>query len=164
MHARARAGFEFTRWVARSTLLRLQQQAGLPAPRDVPASKRRRNSEGWEYEGPDTPASLMKEMLVRLGPAFIKIGQALSSRPDLLPPSYLREFEQLQDKIPPFPSKEAYAVIEEELGARLTDIFESITPEPVAAASLGQVYKARLRRKPGREAALDVAVKVGPLI
>jgi hypothetical protein len=60
----------------------------------------------------------LRELLTRLGPAYIKIGQALSTRPDLVPPVYLEEFTQLQDKLPPFPNELAYQFIEEEIGAR----------------------------------------------
>lgn len=80
-----------------------------------------------------------------LGPALIKGGQAVASRPDLLPKEYLDELQKLQDRLPPFPKEVAYALIEEELGKPVDEIFESIDPEPVAAASIGQVYSARLR-------------------
>lgn len=100
-------------------------------------------------------AAQLRDTFTRLGPAFVKVGQALSVRPDLVPPEYMRVLETLQDKIPSFPSSVALPLIESELGRRIDDVFETITDEPVAAASLGQVYKARLRR--GGEV---VAVKV----
>ncbi len=96
----------------------------------------------------------MREVLTNLGPAFIKIGQALSTRPDLLPPVYLEEMTRLQDQLPAFPNEIAFRFIEEELGAHPRDIYAELTPEPVSAASLGQVYKGKL--KTGE----DVAVKV----
>ena len=65
--------------------------------------------------------------------------QAVSSRPDVAPPSYTRELEKLQDQIPPFPNSDAMAVIEEDTRQPITSIFSYISPEPVAAASLGQV-------------------------
>lgn len=90
-----------------------------------------------------------------LGPAIIKGGQAVSSRPDLLPPEYLEELQKLQDRLPPFENEVAFAEIEKELGRSVDDIFEYINPVPVAAASIGQVYRARLR-----ETGEEVAVKV----
>ncbi|MGB3638254.1 MAG: AarF/ABC1/UbiB kinase family protein [Rivularia sp. (in: cyanobacteria)] len=97
----------------------------------------------------------LREMLTRLGPAYIKIGQALSTRPDLVPPVYLEEFTQLQDKLPPFPNELAYQFIEEELGARPEEIYTDLTPDPIAAASLGQVYRGRLKST-GEEVAVKV--------
>jgi hypothetical protein len=80
-----------------------------------------------------------------LGPAIIKAGQALSSRPDLLPSEYLEELQKLQDDVPRFSNKLAFATVEEELGVQFDDIFELVQDEPIAAASIGQVYQARLR-------------------
>ena len=97
----------------------------------------------------------LRELLTRLGPAYIKIGQALSTRPDLVPPVYLEEFTQLQDKLPPFPNELAYQFIEEELGARPEEIYTDLTPDPIAAASLGQVYRGRLKST-GEEVAVKV--------
>ena len=87
----------------------------------------------------------LRRCLTALGPTFIKVGQALSTRPDLLPAAYLEELAELQDALPGFPDAEAFAIIESELGARLEDVYERITPQPIAAASLGQVYRAQLR-------------------
>jgi predicted unusual protein kinase regulating ubiquinone biosynthesis (AarF/ABC1/UbiB family) len=86
----------------------------------------------------------LRKMLTNLGPAYIKIGQALSTRPDLVPPIFLEELTTLQDQIPPFPNEIAYRFIEEELGAPPNQIYAEISTSPVAAASLGQVYKGRL--------------------
>lgn len=86
----------------------------------------------------------LRETLTRLGPAFIKVGQALSTRPDLVPPLYLEELSQLQDQLPPFSNEVAYGFIEEELGGKPLEIYAKLTPEPVSAASLGQVYKGQL--------------------
>lgn len=97
----------------------------------------------------------LRELLTRLGPAYIKIGQALSTRPDLVPPVYLEEFTQLQDKLPPFPNELAYQFIEEEIGARPEEIYTDLTPDPIAAASLGQVYRGRLKST-GEEVAVKV--------
>lgn len=97
----------------------------------------------------------LRELLTRLGPAYIKIGQALSTRPDLVPPVYLEEFTQLQDKLPPFPNELAYQFIEEEIGMRPEEIYTDLTPDPIAAASLGQVYRGRLKST-GEEVAVKV--------
>ncbi|MDB9525454.1 AarF/ABC1/UbiB kinase family protein [Oscillatoria sp. CS-180] len=87
----------------------------------------------------------LRKLLTDLGPAYIKIGQALSTRPDLVPPVYLDELTRLQDQLPAFPNDVAFRYIEEELGASPTDIYADLSPNPVAAASLGQVYKGRLK-------------------
>lgn len=96
----------------------------------------------------------LRELLTKLGPAYIKIGQALSTRPDLVPPVYLEELTRLQDQLPPFPNEIAYQFIEEELGAAPQEIYAALSPNPIAAASLGQVYKGKL--KTGEEVAIKV--------
>lgn len=90
-------------------------------------------------------ASQLRKIFTGLGPTFVKIGQGLSTRPDLCPPEYLEELSQLQDALPTFPDAEAFACIEKELGFPLESIYSSISPYPIAAASLGQVYKAQLK-------------------
>jgi predicted unusual protein kinase regulating ubiquinone biosynthesis (AarF/ABC1/UbiB family) len=82
--------------------------------------------------------------LTALGPCFIKVGQALSTRPDLVRRDWLDQLTQLQDNLPPFPHAIALATIERELGAPADQLFEQFPDFPVAAASLGQVYKAQL--------------------
>ncbi len=94
------------------------------------------------------------KILTKLGPAYIKIGQALSTRPDVVPPAYLEELTTLQDKIPSFSNEVAFRFIEEELGKPPAEIYAELSPEPIAAASLGQVYKGRL--KTGEEVAVKV--------
>ena len=89
-------------------------------------------------------ARQLRRALVWLGPAFIKVGQALSTRPDLAPKAYLDELAILQDALPGFADEEAFTTIEEQLGAPLASLFRCISPRPIAAASLGQVYKAEL--------------------
>ncbi|KAG0542788.1 hypothetical protein BDA96_02G134200 [Sorghum bicolor] len=89
-------------------------------------------------------AEKFRETLIRLGPFYIKLGQALSTRPDILPSAYCQELAKLQDQIPPFPTRIALRTIESQLGSRISDLFADISPEPIAAASLGQVYKAHL--------------------
>ncbi|XP_014502268.1 uncharacterized protein LOC106762737 isoform X1 [Vigna radiata var. radiata] len=85
-----------------------------------------------------------RETLIRLGPFYIKLGQALSTRPDILPTIYCQELAKLQDQIPPFPTDVAIKSIESQFGVPIDEIFNDITPSPIAAASLGQVYKAHL--------------------
>ncbi|MED6172424.1 Protein ACTIVITY OF BC1 COMPLEX KINASE 3, chloroplastic [Stylosanthes scabra] len=87
----------------------------------------------------------LRNIFTRLGPTFVKLGQGLSTRPDLCPPEYLEELSELQDGLPTFPDVDAFACIENELGLSLESIFSTISPSPIAAASLGQVYKARLK-------------------
>jgi predicted unusual protein kinase regulating ubiquinone biosynthesis (AarF/ABC1/UbiB family) len=99
-------------------------------------------------------ATQLREMLTKLGPAYIKIGQALSTRPDLVSPIFLEELTTLQDQIPPFANATAYRFIEEELGAPPSQIYAEISADPIAAASLGQVYKGKLH------SGEDVAIKV----
>ncbi|XP_026388510.1 protein ACTIVITY OF BC1 COMPLEX KINASE 3, chloroplastic-like [Papaver somniferum] len=97
----------------------------------------------------------LRKTLTRLGPTFVKIGQGLSTRPDLCPPEYLDELSELQDALPTFPDTEAFACIERELGLPMESVYSSISPSPIAAASLGQVYKARLK-KTGQMVAVKV--------
>ncbi|MEB3263979.1 MAG: AarF/ABC1/UbiB kinase family protein [Synechococcus sp.] len=85
------------------------------------------------------------ELLAALGPAFIKAGQALSTRPDIIPPVLLEELAQLQDQLPGFDSALAMACIEEDLGAPVEEIYASLEREPISAASLGQVHRGVLR-------------------
>jgi predicted unusual protein kinase regulating ubiquinone biosynthesis (AarF/ABC1/UbiB family) len=99
-------------------------------------------------------AARLREVLTRLGPAFIKVGQALSTRPDLVPPLYLDELTKLQDQLPAFDNAIAFQFIQEELGGHPGDIYFELTPNPIAAASLGQVYKGKL--KTGEEVAVKV--------
>ncbi|XP_066349648.1 uncharacterized aarF domain-containing protein kinase At1g71810, chloroplastic-like isoform X1 [Miscanthus floridulus] len=115
-------------------------------------------------------AAQLRRILLELGPAFVKIAQAVSSRPDVVPPAYLDELSLLQDRIAPFSNDVAFNIIEKELGLPLNMIFSKITPEPVAAASLGQVYQARLRsngkvvavkvQRPGVQAAISLDIYI----
>ena len=99
-------------------------------------------------------AAQLRQILTRLGPTFIKVGQALSTRPDLVRKDFLEELVKLQDQLPPFPTPIAFAIIERELERSVEDAYSQISPEPIAAASLGQVYKARLHS--GEEVAVKV--------
>jgi ubiquinone biosynthesis protein len=102
--------------------------------------------------------------LEALGPTFVKLGQVLSSRPDLMPEAYIEALERLQDNVKPFPFPDVQAIIEEDLGVRLSKAFDTFDEKPLAAASLGQVHRATLRD--GTQVAvkvqrLDVAQQVG---
>lgn len=96
----------------------------------------------------------LREILTRLGPTFIKVGQALSTRPDLIPQEILSELIKLQDQLPPFDTVTALAIIETDLNRPPDSIYRQISPQPVAAASLGQVYRAVLHT--GEEVAVKV--------
>ncbi|MFM2027826.1 MAG: hypothetical protein RLZZ339_2543 [Cyanobacteriota bacterium] len=89
-------------------------------------------------------AKWLVDRLMNLGPTFIKIGQSLSTRADLIPLEYIEQLTKLQDRVPEFNSQEAIRVIETELGQTIDNLFESFTVSPLACASLGQVHRARL--------------------
>lgn len=99
-------------------------------------------------------AAQLREILTRLGPTFIKVGQALSTRPDLIRKDFLDELVKLQDQLPAFEQEIAYQIIETDLGRSIEQIYQEISPQPVAAASLGQVYRGRLYS--GEEVAIKV--------
>ena len=100
-------------------------------------------------------AQQLRELLTRLGPSFIKAGQVLANRPDIVRSDYMAELCALQDDVPAFPNSEAFAIMERELGRPPREVFSAISEEPVAAASLGQVYRATLRSS-GEEVAVKV--------
>ncbi|MDZ8051016.1 MAG: ABC1 kinase family protein [Aulosira sp. ZfuVER01] len=99
-------------------------------------------------------ATQLRELLTGLGPTFIKVGQALSTRPDLIRKDFLEELVKLQDQLPAFDNALAYQIIETELDRPVREVFTELSPKPVAAASLGQVYRGRLHS--GEEVAVKV--------
>src|SRR5204863_819802 len=105
-------------------------------------------------DGSSARGQHLRELLDELGPTFVKFGQLLSTRPDVVPQDIISELRALQDDVRPFPFEQAERVIEEDLGNSLERLFLDFAPQPVAAASIGQVHRATLPN--GR----PVAVKV----
>ena len=99
-------------------------------------------------------ATQLRDILTSLGPTFIKVGQALSTRPDLIRRDFLDELIKLQDDLPPFDNHIAQSIIEEQLGCTIDQVYRELSPHPVAAASLGQVYRGVLHS--GEEVAVKV--------
>ncbi len=112
-----------------------------------------KTEENLNEEFDQSPEELVED-LKKMGPTYIKLGQLLSTRPDLLPDPYLIALATLQDDVPPIPYEEVHEIVEEEIGTRISKSFSFFDEEPLASASIGQVHKATLRSgKP-------VAVKV----
>ncbi|MHB1242991.1 MAG: AarF/UbiB family protein, partial [Gaiellaceae bacterium] len=132
---RARRALEVGRIARRGKLLRVLGEVGVVG--DKPATR----------EG----ARAFRAGLEELGTTFVKLGQLLSSRPDLLPDLYIAELDQLVDDVPAFPFEDARRIIQEEIGL---DVFSRIDEEPLAAASIGQIHGALLRT--GREVIVKV--------
>ncbi|NEP85631.1 MAG: AarF/ABC1/UbiB kinase family protein [Okeania sp. SIO2C2] len=114
-------------------------------------------------------AKWLVRTMLDLGPTFIKIGQSLSTRADILPKEYVEELGKLQDNVPSFETTEAIAIIESELGNSLYSLYRDFQERPIAAASLGQVHKAKLQtgeevvvkvQRPGLKSLFDLDVKV----
>lgn len=115
----------------------------------------RRLLSGGKLDEPKLPTpAVLRNILVDLGPVYVKLGQLLSTRPDLLPPDYIEALSTLQAKVPPVAWAEIEAVIRESVSHPVEDVFLTITPEPVAAGSIAQTHRATL--KDGREVALKV--------
>src|SRR6185436_14991080 len=102
----------------------------------------------------DVAPEQLADDLEAMGPTYVKLGQVLSSRPDLLPEPYLKALARLQDKVKPFPYEQVQQIVESELGARISKAFSRFDPEPIAGASLGQVHAAALHD--GREVVVKV--------
>jgi ubiquinone biosynthesis protein len=122
----------------------LLRQAGIEPSDVIPTSA---NRAGGKAE--DLPSDLEQ-----LGPTFVKLGQLLSTRSDLLPMDYIGALSRLQDRVEPFPYEQVEAIVRVEIGVRISNAFSSFEKEPMAAASLGQVHRATLRD--GREVAVKV--------
>lgn len=102
-----------------------------------------------------TRGERLRMALEALGPIFVKFGQILSTRPDLIPEDIVKELSQLQDNVPPFPSDQAVALIESQLMQKISDVFVDFNEAPMASASIAQVHAAKLK-----ENGADVVVKV----
>lgn len=133
----------------------------------------------WSYKGGYTEekriarlerlANWLRLGLLRLGPTFIKVGQQFSTRVDVLSPQFIRELEKLQDRVPPFPTKLAKEILQEELGGPPEQFFDNFEDTPLAAASLGQVHRAQLKntgeqvivkvQRPGLKEIFDIDLK-----
>ena len=102
----------------------------------------------------DTRPLRVRLVMEELGATFVKLGQLLSLRPDLIPKEYCEEFRKLQDDVAPFPTEEAKKIVEEELKKPINKLFEYFSEKPIASASVSQVHEARLKN------GTRVAVKV----
>jgi ubiquinone biosynthesis protein len=118
------------------------------------SSEERLASVAAEHGASSARGQHLREVLDELGPTFVKFGQLLSTRPDVVPPDIVVELRALQDDVRPFPFEQAERVIEEELGNTLERLFLEFEPTPVAAASIGQVHRAVLPN--GRRVAVKV--------
>jgi ubiquinone biosynthesis protein len=120
-------------------------------------------------EEPLTRPQRVRMALEELGPTYIKLGQVLSTRPDLIPVEFIDELSKLQDRVPSFPFDDVDAIIQRELGVPSAAVFDPIEIEPVASASIGQVHRARLKngeavavkvQRPGIQAVIEVDLEI----
>ena len=110
----------------------------------------------WQiYSAREPSGERLRVALEELGPIFIKFGQLLSTRPDVVPNEIAKSLKSLQDNLPHFSKKDAIAIIEKELGTNINSVFQDFNPSPLAAASIAQVYSAKLK-----EDHKDVVIKV----
>ncbi len=144
----ARAGFVF----AREGVVSLVDPQAVPAPARLGLYL----AHMIERPGSEGTAGRLAAALTRLGPTYVKLGQFLATRPDIVGISLARDLESLQDKMPPFPQAQAEAAIEKAFGMPLRSVFAGFGP-PVAAASIAQVHRAEVETPQGRK---KVAVKV----
>src|SRR5919197_944680 len=118
---------------------------------------RRRDGAAASVDGAAPPSARgqhLREMLEELGPTFVKFGQLLSTRPDVVPPDIIAELRPLQDDVRPFPFADVERVVEADLGLSVERLFTEFEERPVAAASIGQVHRALLPN--GRRVAVKV--------
>ncbi len=111
----------------------------------------------------------LRMAFVELGPTYIKLGQILSTRPDLVPADFVDELAKLQDEVPPFPYEDVKAVIESEFGIPAEELFDRLEDQPLASASIGQVHEARLKdgeavavkfQRPGIQKVIEVDLEI----
>jgi ubiquinone biosynthesis protein len=136
----------------------------------VPFRKRLLHRREPPEQRPDeTTAARVARVLEELGPTYVKLGQVLGSRTDLLPPAFIQEFRKLQDRVKPFPTAEARAEIAGQLGGPVEEFFDDFGPEPFAGGSIAQAYAARTKggqdvvvkvRRPGIRDVLDADIDI----
>jgi ubiquinone biosynthesis protein len=110
--------------------------------------------ESWLGEDQDSAAARFRNVLEDLGPTFIKLGQIMSTRPDIMPPAFMTELKRLQDRVPPMPIDEVYTQVESALGRPVVESFSFFDERPLGAASIGQVHRARTME--GKECVVKV--------
>ncbi|MGH7475659.1 MAG: ABC1 kinase family protein [Longimicrobiales bacterium] len=138
----------------RGSVARQRQSAAYEAAVGAGAAIERRTGAALSVGNGEPPGDALARDLEQLGPTFVKLGQLLSTRADLIPPAYLDGLERLQDDLEPIPFAAVQRIIQQELGTRLSRAFSSFEPTPLGSASLGQVHRARLRD--GRAVAVKV--------